>query len=218
MQIALFGATGTVGQGVLRECLRDPTITSVISVGRRPTGVTHPKLTEIVHRDLFDLSPIASRFTSVDACFCSLGVSSVGMNEADYSRITADLPIAVARTLKTANPQMTFIFVTGVGTDSTEKGPVMWARVKGRAENAILGAGFRRAFVFRPGLILAGRGIRSSTGWYNFFYAVMRPFYPLLGMWKSQVLTTEQLGRAAIAVARDGYARPVLHVPDINSL
>src|SRR4051812_43576464 len=134
MKIVLFGATGMVGQGVLRECLRDPRVRSVISVGRRPTGQTHPKLTEIVHKDLRDISSVATHFTDVDGCFFSLGISSVGVSEAEYARVMYELPLAVARTLWEANPAMTFILVTGQGTNSTEQGSAMWARVKGRAE------------------------------------------------------------------------------------
>jgi uncharacterized protein YbjT (DUF2867 family) len=218
MKIVLFGATGMVGQGMLRECLLDPRVTSVITVGRRPTGQTHAKLTEIVHRDLHDLSSIASHFRDVDACFFSLGISSVGISEADYARVMYDLPLAVARTLWEANPAMVFILVTGQGTDSTEKGSAMWARVKGRAENAIIKLGFRGAYMFRPGLIIPGAGIKSSTGWYNFVYTFFRPFAPLLRTWRSRVTTTEQVGRAAIAVATNGYATPILDVRDINSL
>jgi uncharacterized protein YbjT (DUF2867 family) len=218
MKIVLFGATGMVGQAVLRECLRDPTVASVISVGRRPTGQTHDKLTEIVLSDLHDLSSVATHFTNVDACFFSLGISSVGISEADYTRVMFDLPMSVARTLWEANPAMTFILVTGQGTDSTEKGSAMWARVKGRAENAILALGFRGAYMFRPGLIIPMHGIKSSTGWYNFFYNFIRPFAPLLRTWRSRVTTTEQIGRAAIAVAQNGYAKPILDVRDINSL
>ena len=219
MKILVFGATGMVGQGVLRECLRDPGITTVITVGRRPTGQKHDKLQEILHGDLADISQFASRFTAVDACFFCLGVSSLRMTAEQYSRITYDLTRAVAGTLVRASPKMVFVYVSGAGTDSTENGRTMWARVKGRTENALQHIGFRAAYMFRPGLIIPLHGIRSMTPWYNAAYAVMRPLKPLLlRLSPAMVTTTEQVGHAMIAVARKGYPKPILEMRDINSL
>src|SRR5215217_7256046 len=142
-----------VGQGVLRECLRDPGVKRVVTVGRRMTGMSHSKLHEYVQPDPADLSPLAAELPAIDACLFTLGVSSFRMSEDAYSRVTYDLTMRVAEQLVRANPRMTFIYVSGSGTDSTERGRVMWARVKGRVENALLRAGFRSAYMFRPGAI-----------------------------------------------------------------
>ena len=151
MRILLFGATGMVGQGVLRECLVDGDVTRVLCVGRKPTGQQHPKLSELVVPDMSDYSAVEDKLSDFDACFFCLGVSSVGMSEADYRRITYDLTLAAAQPLARLNPQMTFIYVSGAGTDSTERGPTMWARVKGATENALMRLPFRAAYMFRPG-------------------------------------------------------------------
>ena len=173
MNVLLFGASGMVGQGVLRECLRDSGIPRVVTVGRRRAGQQHDKLQEIVQSDPSELAPHASRLGSIDACFFCLGTSALGKTEAEYSRITYDLTLNVAQQLVRANSAMTFIYVSGAGTDSSEKGRMMWARVKGRTENALLRAGFKAAYMFRPGLIIPLNGIRSATGWYNTAYAVI---------------------------------------------
>ena len=159
MNVVIFGATGMIGQGVLRESLLDPEVQRVVTVGRSPTGQQHAKLEEIVHADLFDLSAIEPKLANLDACFFCLGVSSAGMSEAEYTRVTYDLAMSAATTLARLNPQMTFVFISGVGTDSTEQGRTMWARVKGRTENAILRLPFRRAYTFRPGYIQPMHGI-----------------------------------------------------------
>jgi uncharacterized protein YbjT (DUF2867 family) len=220
MRVVLFGATGMVGQGVLRESLRDPRVTQVLAVGRRPTGMTHPKLAELVRRDLFDApfdwSEAGDLLGGYDACFFCLGVSAAGMSEADYTRTTYDLTMAAATTLARLNPGMRFLYVSGQGTDATGQGRAMWARVKGRTENALLGLPFRSAFMFRPGVIQPVEGVRSSTGWYRAMYAVLGPVMPLLRRaFPDQIVTTAELGRAMIAVARDGHPRPVLERQDI---
>jgi len=151
MKIMLFGATGMVGQGVLRECLVDCDVTRVLCVGRKPTGQQHPKLSELVVPDMTDYSAVEDKLSGFDACFFCLGVSSVGMTETDYRRITYDLTLAAAQPLARLNPQMTFIYVSGAGTDSTERGSTMWARVKGATENALMRLPFRAAYMFRPG-------------------------------------------------------------------
>ena len=219
MKVILFGATGMVGQGVLRECLLDPGVESVLAIGRGATGQHHEKLQEIVQRDLYDLSPVEARLSGYDACFFCLGVSAAGMSEQDYRRVTYDLTISTAETLARLNPTMTFIYVSGAGTDSTEHGRMMWARVKGQTENALLRMPFKAACMFRPAYIQPLHGIRTKTAWYRAFYAVMAPLYPL---WKlllpDYVTTTECLGRAMIEVARRGAPKRVLASRDINDI
>jgi uncharacterized protein YbjT (DUF2867 family) len=215
----LFGATGMVGQGVLRECLLDPDVESVLTIGRSVTGQQHAKLHEIAQTNLSDLSAIEGRLSGYDACFFCLGVSAAGMNEEAYRRITYELTIAVAGTLARLNPAMTFIYVSGMSTDSTERGRMMWARVKGKTENDLLQMPFKAAYMFRPGYIQPLHGIKTKTKWYAAFYAVMGPLYP---MWKrllpSYVTTTECIGRAMLKVARQGASKRVLENSDINSL
>jgi uncharacterized protein YbjT (DUF2867 family) len=219
MDVVIFGASGMVGQGVLRECLLDPDVRRVVTVGRTPAGQQHAKLQEIVHADLLDLSPIESSLTGLDACFYCLGVTSAGMTEEAYTRVTYDMTVAVAATLSRLNPQMTFVFVSGAGTDSTEKGRVMWARVKGRAENAVLRFPFKAAYMFRPGLIQPLHGIRSKTRSYRVLYAIARPVFPLLKrLFPHAITTTEQIGRAMLAVARQGAPSVILEQADINRL
>jgi uncharacterized protein YbjT (DUF2867 family) len=217
MKVLIFGATGMVGQGTLRECLLDPDVTRVVTVGRAATGQKHPKLRELVARDLYDLSPLSSQLEGFDACFFTLGTTAAGKTEAEYSRITYDLTLSIARTLLPLNPAMTFIYVSGSGTDSTERGRVMWARVKGRTENALLALGFRAAYMFRPGLIVPMHGITSRTTLYRVLYAVMSPLVPLIrAAFPDSVTTTERVGRAMLAVARNGYSTPLLAPSDIN--
>jgi uncharacterized protein YbjT (DUF2867 family) len=208
-----------VGQGVLRECLLDSDVTSVVTVVRRPTGKKHEKLKELIQPDLATLASLETQLTGFDACFFCAGVSALGMSEEEYTRMTYDLTLGVAKTLLRASPDMTFVYVSGAGTDSSEKGRMMWARVKGRTENALLSLPFRAAYMFRPGAIMPLHGIRSSTRWYNVMYAIIRPIYPLLRRAApTMITTTDQLGRAMLAVARKGYATHVLEMSDINRL
>ncbi len=219
MKVILFGATGMVGQGVLRECLRDDRVEHVLAIGRGTTGQTHAKLREFVHKDLLDYSAIEGELSGYDACFFCLGVSAAGMSEQDYTRVTYDLTLAAARVLARLNPDMTFIYVSGTGTDSSEKGGAMWARVKGRTENALLGLPFKAKYMFRPGFIQPLHGIVSRTKLYRVAYAVMRPLYPVLkALFPKYVTTTEQLGRAMLRVAQEGAPKPVLENTDINAL
>jgi uncharacterized protein YbjT (DUF2867 family) len=218
MKVLVFGATGMVGRGVLRECLLDQGVERVISVGRSGAGVIDAKLHEILRDDLADLSPIESRLTGLDACFYCLGVSSAGMSEADYDHVTFGLTIAAAHTLSRLNPGMTFVYVSGQGTDSTEKGRTMWARVKGKTENAILRLPLK-AFMFRPGIIQPLDGIRSRTTLYRIGYILASPLLPLLRRaFPDQVLTTRDIGRAMLAVARKGYGKRVLETADIRAV
>ncbi|WP_035358977.1 NAD-dependent epimerase/dehydratase family protein [Edaphobacter aggregans] len=219
MRIILTGATGMVGQGVLRECLLDDSITEVLSVARSPLHQQHPKLRELLIPDLANLSGHESKLTGFDACFFCAGVSSAGMSEEKYTALTYDLTLSFAHTLASLNHQMTFVYVSGVGTDSTEKGRSMWARVKGRTENALLSLSFKAAFMFRPGFIQPLHGIRSKTRLYQLFYDLLTPVIPLLkGRLPKFLTTTEQLGRAMIHVAKSGYPKPILDPEDINRL
>jgi uncharacterized protein YbjT (DUF2867 family) len=219
MNIILFGATGMVGQGVLRECLLDPGIKQVLSIVRSPSGQHDPKLREFAHADFFDYSSIESQLTGYDACFFSLGVSSAGMPEAQYKHLTYDLTLAAATTLAKLNPQMTFIYVSGAGTDSTERGRTMWARVKGKTENDLLKLPFHAAYMFRPGVIQPLHGIKSKTRLYQAFYTVLNPLFPLFKFaFPQSITTTEQLGRAMLQVARRGFPKSILESKDINSL
>jgi uncharacterized protein YbjT (DUF2867 family) len=219
MNVLLFGATGMVGQGVLRECLRDGDVGRVLAVGRRPTGHAHEKLGDLVVADPADLRAVESQLVGFDACFFCLGVTSAGLSEERYTRLTFDLTLAVARTLARLDPGMTFVYVSGSGTDSSERGRVMWARVKGRTENALLGLPFKAAYMFRPAYIQPLDGVQSRTRWYRVAYAAIAPLYPLLKrLFPGAVTTTAQLGRAMLAVARGGFDRPVLETRDINGL
>jgi uncharacterized protein YbjT (DUF2867 family) len=216
MKVILFGATGMVGQGALRECLLDPEVESVLAIGRRETGVRHEKLREIVHKDFSDLSAIEGEISGYDACLFCLGVSATGMSEQEYSRVTYDVTTAVARTLVNRKPGMTFIYVSGAGTDSTERGRMMWARVKGKTENALLAMPFKAAYMARPGYIQPLHGIASSTKLTRVLYAVMGPLYPV---WKrlfpNYVTTTEQLGLAMIHAAKHGAPKRILESQDL---
>ncbi len=216
MSVLILGATGMVGQGVLRECLLDTDVTRVLTLGRSATGGNSPKLRELVHSDLRDLSAIADELSGLDACFFCLGVSAVGMSEEQYAAVTYDLTLSVARTLAERNPRMTFIYVSGAGTDSTERGRAMWARVKGRTENALFALPLE-AYMFRPGLIIPLHGIASRTSWYRVLYAIMTPLLPIFRrVAPNHVLTTERVGQAMLSVAKRGYAKRILDPPDIN--
>ena len=219
MNVILFGATGMVGQGVLRECLLDPDIQQVLALGRSATGQQHTKLRELTVPDLMDLTSVEHQLTGYDACFFCTGVSSAGMTEETYTRLTYDLTLSVAQTLARLNPTMTFLYVSGAGTDSSEKGRSMWARVKGRTENALLRLPFRSAYMFRPGFIQPLHGVRSKTRLYQFLYDVLAPIQPLLkGRLPKYITTTEQMGRAMITVAKNGYPKPILESLDINAV
>jgi len=217
VKVILFGAAGMVGQGVLRECLLDPDVESVLAVVRNASLPQHDKLREIVHQDVSDLWAIEDRLSGYDDCFFCLGVSSVGMKEEAYRHVTYDLTVSVAKTLAKLNPMMTFIYVSGAGTDSTERGRSMWARIKGKTENALLQMPFKAVFLFRPAYIQPLHGIRTKTAWYGAFYAVVRPFYPLLKtLFPNYVTTTECVGRAMLNVTKRGFPNPFLENRDIN--
>lgn len=208
-----------VGQGVLRECLLDSDVEFVEAIGRSATGVEHPKLRELVHADLFHYESIEAELTGFDACFFCLGVSSAGMKESDYERVTCGITLAAAETLARLNPQMVFIYVSGTGTDSSEHGRTMWARVKGRTENALLRLPFRAAYMFRPGFIEPLHGVKSKTALYQFFYAVSKPLVPLFRrVFPNLIVTTEELGSAMLVAAKRGAPKPILESRDIRAL
>lgn len=219
MKVLLFGASGMVGQGVLRECLLDPGVSRVISIVRSPSGEAHEKLQEVIHGDFLDYSAIEGPLSGLDACFFCLGVSAAGMTEEAYSRVTCSFTLAAAETFLRLNPASTFIYVSGQGTDSSGEGGVMWARVKGRTENALLALPFKTVCAFRPGVIRPMHGARSKTRLYRLLYIVLGPLLPLLKrLAPNAVTSTEQMGRAMLRVARQGAPKPVLETRDINQL
>jgi uncharacterized protein YbjT (DUF2867 family) len=220
MKVLIFGATGMVGQGVLLACLRSTEVEQVTVVVRSATGTQDAKFEEIEHRDFLDFRPIADRLRGFDACFFCLGVSSAGMKEADYERVTYGFTLAAAETLAAVHPGrpgMTFIYVSGAGTDSSEEGPVMWARVKGRTENALLRLPLE-AYMFRPGAIEPMDGIRSKTTAYRVGYLLMKPLLPLLRwMMPNQIVSTRDMGQAMLNVARWGFGKRILETGDIRA-
>jgi uncharacterized protein YbjT (DUF2867 family) len=218
MKVLIVGSTGMVGKGALLECLDSPAVESVLVVNRQPLGLQHPKLREIIHGDFYNLAPIESDFKGLDACFFCLGATSAGMSEEKYSRLTYDLTLVFAQALARQTQALVFCFVSGAGTDSSEKGKVMWARVKGKAENALLGMPFKAAYMFRPAFIRPMRGVKSKTASYRIFYAIFRPFFLIFGLFPSFSTTTVKLGRAMINAAARGYEKKILESPDINRL
>ena len=219
MRVMIFGASGMVGQGVLRECLLDSGVDQVLSVGRSASGSTHQKLNDIVIADLSHLDRIADALRGYDACFFCLGVSSAGMSEERYTALTYDLTLAVARALVAINPAMRFIYITGAGTDSSERGRSMWARVKGRTENALLALPFNSAHMLRPAIIQPMHGIRSKTALYRLAYVLLAPVMPIFKrLFPGHFTTSEQMGRAMIELARGGSAKRILETVDINAL
>jgi uncharacterized protein YbjT (DUF2867 family) len=210
----ITGATGMVGEGVLLECLSHPDVEQVLVVNRKPGGVSHPKLREIVHADFFNLAPIEQQLSGYGACFFCLGVSSVGMNEADYKRVTHDLTLNVGQLLAKLNPEMTFCYVTGKSTDSTEQGRIAWARVKGATENALMRL-FRHSYMFRPALMKASPGQKNVHRYYKYLawtYPIGRALYP------AGFCTLQEVARAMINAASRGYPKRVLEVKDIVEL
>jgi uncharacterized protein YbjT (DUF2867 family) len=205
-----------VGSAVLLECLESAAVESVLVVTRAPTGRVHPKLQEIVHADFWSYDALRPQFAGVDACYFCLGVSSIGMAEDRYTRLTFDLTLAAARVLQDVSPGAVFCYVSGVGTDSSERSAVMWSRVKGRTENALLALGFRAAYMFRPGYIQPVKGARSKTGWVNAAYTVLAPLTTVLvAVLPRYILTSAMIGQAMIQVTTEGYETPVLEPRDI---
>ena len=211
----VFGATGMVGEGVLHEALRDDRVTSVLVIGRRPCGVVHPKLQEIIHNDFYDYSKIEEQLRGYSACLFCLGVTSIGKNEVEYTKLTYTLTMQAARTLSRLNPDMTFCYVSGAGTDSSEQGGRMWARVKGRTENDLMRLPFKATYAFRPGFIKPTRGLHNA-------FLIARVFgmvYPVLKLVAGKyVCTLEELGRAMVQASSDGAPKKVLECVDIVDL
>jgi uncharacterized protein YbjT (DUF2867 family) len=209
------GATGMVGEGVLHVCLQDPRVSAVLAINRKPLGIQHPKLKEIIHADFYDLSAVEASLAGYNACFFCLGVSSVGMKEADYYKVTHTLTLHVAATLVRHNPDMTFCYISGAGTDSTGKGRSMWARVKGKTENDILQLPFARAFAVRPGFIKPIPGLPNAHAFYkyvNWLFPLGRALYP------AGFCTLRELGLAMIRLAEEGYGKPIVSGKDIIAL
>jgi uncharacterized protein YbjT (DUF2867 family) len=201
----------------LRECLLDSDVQLVQTIGRSAAGVAHPKLREIVHTDLWHYETIEAALSGFDACFFCLGVSSSGMTKEDYQRVTYGITIAAADILCRLNPRMTFVYVSGAGTDSSERGRIMWARIKGKTENALIRMPFT-AYMFRPGFIEPLDGIRSRTKSYRILYMLAKPLLPpLRAVFPNHVLTTKQIGRAMLTVTRNGYPKQVLGSTDIRA-
>jgi uncharacterized protein YbjT (DUF2867 family) len=214
MKVLITGSTGMVGEGVLLECLKHSGIDQVLVINRKPGGVSHAKLREIIHTDFFDLKPIEQQLTGLNACFFCLGVSSVGMSKEEYRHITYDLTLNVAQLLAKLNPATIFCYVTGASTDSSEQGSVAWARVKGATENALLRL-FKRAHMFRPGFMKATQGQKNVKSYYKFIawlYPIGRSVYP------AGFCTLEEVGLAMIKAAINGYPKQILEVKDIVAL
>jgi uncharacterized protein YbjT (DUF2867 family) len=216
MRVLLFGATGMVGQAALRACLQAADVREVVAVGRAPTGSTYPKLRDLRHDDLWHPAALTDQLQGYDACFFCIGKTAAGMDEAQYRHFTYDMTIAVAQALAPTNPNMTFVYVSGAGADSSEQGRVMWARVRGRTENALQRLGFKAAYAIRPGVIQPLHGIVSKTGSYRWFYRLAAPVLPLLRRLRpDSVLDTDVIGAALLTLARRGWATPVLEARDI---
>jgi uncharacterized protein YbjT (DUF2867 family) len=215
IRVIITGASGMVGEGVLHECLLSPDVEKVLVVGRRPCGTTHTKLTEIIHKDFFDLSPIESQLAGYNACFFCLGVSSVGMKKPDYERMTYDLTMNFAGTLARMNHHMSFCYISGAGTDSTEKGKLHWARVKGKTENDLQKLGFKQTFLFRPGILKPTPGLKNTLGFYKWAGWLM-PLFQLVA--PNSITSLTQLGKAMIRVGTSGYDKNIIEVKDIKVL
>ncbi|ASU36124.1 NAD-dependent epimerase/dehydratase family protein [Mucilaginibacter xinganensis] len=214
IKVIVTGATGMVGEGVLHECLLHPRVTEVLVINRKPCGVVHPKLKEIIHADFFDLSAIEAQLKGYNACYFCLGVSSVGMKEPEYYKMTYTLTMHVAETLSRLNPEVVFCYVSGIGTDSTGKGSIMWARVKGKTENDLMKLPFKQVFNFRPGYMHPTKGLKNVLPYYKYItwlYPLFRVILP------NMVSTLAELGQAMINVTLLGYPRAILEVKDIKT-
>ena len=215
----IFGSTGMLGQAVLLECIQNTEVESILVINRQASNISsHPKLKEIIRKDFFDLSGLTNELTGYNTCFFCLGVSSAGMKENEYHKITYDLTLYIAKTLLAINKEMTFCYISGAGTDSSEKGKIMWARVKGKTENALLSLPFKKAYMFRPAFIQPMKGIRSRTKSYNVLYSVFKPFYFILKHFDGIVTNTEVFGKAMILTVLNGYDKNVLENKDINKI
>jgi uncharacterized protein YbjT (DUF2867 family) len=218
-KVIITGASGMVGKGVLLECLNHDSISEVLVVGRNPLGINHPKLKELIHSDFTNFAEVKDQLLGYDACFFCLGISAAGLNDEQYKRITYDFTLALAKTLFEINPKMTFNYVSGEGTDSSEKGKMMWARVKGKTENDLLNLGFKQAFMFRPGAIIPLRGIKSKTKSYQFMYDYFLWLVKIIKLAApNSVVSTTQIGLAMINSVLNGYPEKILKPKDILKL
>jgi uncharacterized protein YbjT (DUF2867 family) len=219
VKVLIFGATGMVGQGVLRECLAAPDVTLVQAVGRTPTGQQHPKLRDVVHAEMAHYENIEEELAGFDACFFCLGISSAKMRERDYAHVTHDLTLAAAQTLARLEPRMVFIYLSGAGADQTGTSKTMWERVRGGTEKALLALPFKAVYIFRPGMIQPLDGIKSKTPSYRIFYSLMKPLLPgLRKLFPKEIVSTAQMGRAMLNVVRQLPAKRVLERADIAAL
>ena len=212
IKVIITGATGMVGEGVLHECLHHPAVSSILVINRKPSGVNHSKVKEIIHSDFYDLSPIESQLKSYNTCFFCLGTTSIGKNEAEFTKVTYDLTMHVAENLCKLNPDMTFCYISGAGTDSTEKGRTMWARVKGKTENDLMKLPFKRVYNFRPGYMQPTPGLKNTLPYYKYvswLYPILRPIFP------NHMSTLSEMGLAMIHSVNRGYGKQILEVKDI---
>ncbi|RKP55057.1 NAD-dependent epimerase/dehydratase family protein [Cohnella endophytica] len=215
ISVIVTGATGMVGEGVLHECLQHAQVERVLIVNRKPSGVSHPKLTEIVHADFQDLKPIRERLQGYDACLYCIGTSSVGMKEAEYSRVAHEIPTHMAKLLAELNPGMTFCYISADGADVSERGRSMWARVQGKTENVLMGLPFEQVYIFRPSYIHPTKGLKNA----HRLYAFISWSYPLLRrLMPGYVTTLRELGTAMIHAVTRGYEKSVLKSRDFAKL
>ncbi len=217
MKVIITGSTGMVGKGVLLECMDDSRVSEILLINRHPIDLSHPKIKEVIHQDFTSFSTIAQELKGYDACYHCMGISSIGVSDEKYKKVTYDMSKALADTLYELNPDMVMTYVSGTGTDSSESSSTMWKRVKGKTENMIFDIGFKDAYAFRPGAIIPERGIKSSTGWYNAIYVISRPIFPLLKKVNS-ITTTTKLGKAMINCVTHPQELKVLEGSDINEL
>ncbi len=213
IRVIITGVTGMVGEGVLHECLLSPDVEKVLVVSRRTCGVTHPKLSEIIHENFFDINPVESALGGYNACFFCLGVSSVGMKKKDYEKMTYDLTMGFAKTLASVNSDMSFCYISGAGTDSTEKGRLHWARVKGKTENDLQKLGFKHVYLFRPAALKPTKGLKNTSPYYKWLGWLIPVFEVLM---PNSVSSLAQLGQAMIRVVLNGYEKNILEVKDIR--
>lgn len=218
MKVLILGSTGMVGKGVLLECLEDSNIKNILVLNRQSCNISHNKLKEIIHENFFDFSTIKEQLKGFNACFFCLGVSAAGLDEKKYSKITYDLTLGFAQIMLELNPNSIFCYVSGAGTDSSEKGRIMWARIKGKTENALLALPFKESYMFRPGYIQPLKGVKSKTGAYNVFYSIFKPFYLILKLFNGLVTDSVSLGKAMIYVAINGYDKRIIKSKDIYVL
>lgn len=218
MNAIILGSTGMVGKAVLLECMEDSRIEKILVINRKPLNVVHKKLLEVVHDNFYDFSSLKAQLSQHDVCFFCLGISSVGLSEDKYRKITYDLTLSFASTYLSANPAAIFCYVSGTGTDSSEKGKLMWARVKGKTENDLMKLGFRDAYMFRPGYIQPFKGVKARSRIVNVLYVIFTPLYYILKPFTSGVTDSISLGKAMINAATRGYSKKILENRDINEL